>query len=211
MHGLYALIDTSAAPERSHQELCAAALDAGTRHLQLRMKGADEGDVERVLLELLPHVRAAGATLILNDHVALAARHDGVGAHVGQDDLPPEEARRLLGPGRLLGLSTHSVEQVRAASALPVDYVGFGPVFSAATKHLSPGDARPAMEARGIAGLKAALEVATVPVVAIGGIDLSNVAAVVEAGARCAAVLSAINAAPDPRAAASAVQRAFAR
>ncbi len=211
MHGLYGIIDTSASPQRSHADLCRAYLAADVRWLQLRMKGASEEEVERVLLELLPSVRAAGATLILNDHVALAARHAGVGVHGGQDDLDPVEARRILGPDRVLGLSTHSVEDLQAAAALPIDYVGFGPVFTAAGKHRSAGDLRPAMQARGTAGLKAALEVATVPLVAIGGVDENNIDDVVGAGARCVAVIAAVATAADPRTAACALQRAFER
>ena len=175
------------------------------------MKGATAEEVARTVEALLPRVREVGATLLLNDHVDVAARYEGVGAHVGQGDLDAREARARLGPDRVLGLSTHSVEDVRRASSLPVDYLGFGPVFSAAGKHRAGGDLRPVMQARGIAGLKAALRVATVPLVAIGGIDMDNLADVLGAGAPCVAVISAVTAAPDPRAAARALQRAFDR
>lgn len=211
MHGLYGIVDTSASPARTHGELAAAFLAAGVRTLQLRMKGAPEADVRVVVQALLPSIRANGATLILNDHVALAATFEGVGAHIGQDDLDPAAARDLLGPDRILGWSTHSPDDVRRANRLPVDYIGFGPVFTAATKHLRPDDARPALQARGIAGLKAALEVATLPLVAIGGITMDNVAEVVSAGAPCVAVISAVSAAPDPPSAARALQRHFPR
>ncbi len=173
------------------------------------MKGASVDEVKAVVERLLPMIEAAGATLLLNDHVDLAAQFDGVGAHVGQDDLDPREARRRLGEGRLLGWSTHSVEDVVAAASLPVDYIGFGPVFTAAGKHRSSTDAREVLQGRGIAGLKAALEVATVPLVAIGGIAVDNLADVVEAGAECVAVISAVTAAPDAADAARAIQRAF--
>jgi thiamine-phosphate pyrophosphorylase len=211
MQGLYGIIDTSASPDRSHRSLTDALLAAGVSTLQLRMKDASEADVASAIDDVLPVIRKAGATLILNDHVELATRFVGVGAHIGQDDMDPLEARRLLGPDRPLGWSTHSVEDVLRAASLPVDYIGFGPVFSGEGKHRSDGDDRPPMEARGIDGLKAALEVATVPLVAIGGITVDNLADVVEAGAGCVAVISAVAAAPDPKTAARALQRAFDR
>ena len=203
------MIDTSASPDRSHDQLCDALLAASVTILQLRMKGAAEPEVRATAERLLPRIEAAGATLVLNDHVALAASLPGVGAHIGQDDLPPAEARALLGPDRLLGWSTHDPADLAAAAALPVDYVGFGPIFSAATKHLADDDARAPMKARGIKGLKAAVAVCTLPLVAIGGIDLGNLPQVLSTGVRSVAVLSAVSTAPDPVAAARAVQRAF--
>ena len=211
VHGLYGIIDSSASPGLTHAALADAFLGAGVRIVQLRMKGAPTEQVAAAIDAILPRVRAAGATLVLNDHVTLAARYEGVGAHVGQGDLDAAEARALLGPDRLLGLSTHCLADLHRAAALPIDYVGFGPVFTAAGKHRQAGDRRPVMEPRGIAGLKAALDVATVPLVAIGGIDMDNLADVLGAGARCVAVISAVTAAPDPRTAACALQRALDR
>ncbi len=211
MRGLYGMIDTSASPDRTHDQLCDALLAAGVRILQLRMKGASAADLRATAERLLPRIQAAGATLLLNDHVALAASLPGVGAHIGQDDLPPSEARALLGAERLLGWSTHDLDQLATAAALPIDYVGFGPIFSAATKHLADDDARDPMKARGIKGLKAAVAVCTLPLVAIGGIDLGNLEPVLSTGVGSVAVLSAVSTAPDPLAVARSVQRAFER
>ena len=108
----------------------------------------------------------------------------------GQDDLPLTEARKVLGPDRIIGISTHSREQAIAAETAGADYIGFGPVFETTTKDAG----RP----RGLEAIKAIKRSVSIPVVAIGGIDAGNVAAVLDAGADGVAVLSAILKAPDP-------------
>ena len=138
--------------------------------------------------------RRAGALLIVNDrpHVALAAGADGV--HVGQDDMPVAEARKLVGPELLIGLSTHAREEVVALDASQADYIGVGPVHETPTK---PG--RPAV---GIELVRYAAEQVRTPFFAIGGLHAGNLAPVLEAGARRAVVLRAIAAANDPQTAA---------
>ena len=115
---------------------------------------------------------------------------DADGVHVGQDDLPVEQARKLVGPGKLVGLSTHNAEQVMAATSAAPDYIGFGPIFSTSTK----ADHDPLV---GINGLRQARELTTLPIFAIGGITLKTVPDLLAAGADGVAVVSAILAAPD--------------
>jgi thiamine-phosphate pyrophosphorylase len=184
-----------------------ALLAAGVGVLQLR----DKASTGRELYELACDVRRKvgdRARLVVNDRldVALAAGADGV--HLGQDDLDVSAARAILAKldrtrGFLVGLSTHSPDEVRHGVSLGVDYVGFGPVFPTTTK----SDAHPV---RGVARLGEAVAAAgTLPVVAIGGIGLGNVALVARAGAAMAAVISDIQRASDPAARAREVQHAF--
>ncbi len=208
--GLYGMVDLSASPQLTHDDLADVLLAAGAGVLQLRMKSASDAGVEAVAARLLPAVRAAGATLVVNDRLEVASRLSGVGLHLGQGDVDPRQARRCLGPGRLIGWSTHTPEQVAAAPATGVDYIGFGPVFSAAGKHLDPDDPRPPMAAVGLSGLRSAVRLSSLPVVAIGGIGLEQVEAVCATGVDAVAVISAVSAAPDPEEAARAIQRAFA-
>jgi thiamine-phosphate pyrophosphorylase len=154
---------------------------AGIRFLQYRDKEAtDEVVLQRAALlrTIFPE-----SCLILNDRVSLmaAARCDGI--HVGQEDLSPSQARVMLGPEVLIGVSTHGEDQLRAAAHSPADYVAIGPVFATASK-LDPS---PVV---GIEGVRAARALTTKPLVAIGGISRSNCAAVIEAGADSVAVIS---------------------
>ncbi len=175
----------------------------GVDLLQLRDKGADDEAFARTAAALLPLARAHGALLLLNDHAALAATLDADGAHVGERDAPPGLARLLLGPERLLGLSTHDAGEVRAARRRPVDYVGLGPCHATGSKELgrTPGGAD-LVE-------RAAREAGPLPLFAIGGIGPENVGALVRAGARRVAVGAAVLRAPDPAAALRALSRAL--
>jgi thiamine-phosphate diphosphorylase len=128
--------------------------------------------------------------------VDLAVAADADGAHVGQEDLPAESARRLLGPRRLLGVSTHDVFQAETAQLAGADYIGFGPMFATGTKETG-------YTPRGLEALRAVRRAVSLPILAIGGIDLENVGSVVEAGATAPAVISAVVAAPDIGAAAA--------
>lgn len=129
--------------------------------------------------------RQHGALFIVNDRLdlALAVKADGV--HLGQDDLPPHLARPLLRPGMILGISTHSVEEARAAQAAGADYIGFGPVFPTGTKI----GTRPVVGLKGIRNVRKAVRV---PVLAIGGITVERAPEIIKAGAHGAAVISAI-------------------
>jgi thiamine-phosphate pyrophosphorylase len=134
-------------------------------------------------------MRRSNAAFIVNDHPDIAMAVDADGVHLGQDDLPIEEARKLMGGRRIIGISTHSVEQASAAQSAGADYVGFGPVFTTKTKDAGPR--------QGIEGLRQVRKAVTLPVIAIGGINVGNLDEVLRAGADGVAVISAILTAPD--------------
>lgn len=133
----------------------------------------------------------SGVQLIINDRVDVARAVGAHGVHLGQDDMPPEAARRLLGDQAVIGYSTHSVEQAKKAITLPIDYVAIGPIFTTSSKtNPSP--------TLGLEGLRAVREaVGNVQLVAIGGISHSNAREVIEAGADSVAVISALLSSPD--------------
>ena len=190
--GFYLISCETMLRERSFLPFLEKALRAGVRGVQLRAKNAlDEDELLRIGREARRLTREAGAAFIVNDRVDLAMQLDADGAHVGQDDLSPAEARRILGAGKLLGLSTHSREQLLRAQREPVDYIGFGPVFPTMTKE-NPSPVT------GLPNLAWAVRNSRLPVVAIGGITLENVDDVLAAGARNVAVISAVSQAPDP-------------
>ncbi len=163
-------------------------LSAGVDIVQLRMKDAADAEVVRAGRRFAAACAEHGALFILNDRPDLAVQVGADGVHVGQDDVPVAGARRLVGPDRLVGLSTHTPEQV--SEACGVDYIGVGPVHATPTK---PGRA-----AVGLSLVRFAAEHAGVPFFAIGGINADNVATVREAGATRIAVVRAITDAEDP-------------
>jgi thiamine-phosphate pyrophosphorylase len=134
---------------------------------------------------------AAGATLVINDRADIAVLIDAAGAHLGQDDLPPEAARRLLGGDKLIGLSTHNVAQAEAAvSSGVVDYIGIGPIFTTGSK----SNPDPVL---GIEGLREVRRRIDLPIVAIGGITAATMQQVLQAGADAVAMIGEIANAPD--------------
>jgi thiamine-phosphate pyrophosphorylase len=182
---------------RDHAAIAAAAVAGGADMIQLRDKA---GDVRALLPQaraIQAHCRAHGAIFIVNDRLDLALAAGADGVHIGQDDLPAEAARHLLGPGKILGVSTHSREQAEAALAAGADYIGFGPMFATGTKETG-------YTPRGLAGLQEVRAAVRLPILAIGGITLERAADVIIAGATAPAVISAIVAAPDIAAAAAA-------
>lgn len=191
--GLYAIVDPLATG-RDPVALGRAMLDGGARCLQLRLKDASARELLAVACALREPTRAAGALLIVNDRadVARAAGADGV--HVGQDDVPVSVARAILGPGRLVGVSTHDVDQARAAVRDGADYLGVGPIFDTASK-------AGALPARGLDLLHAVRAAVDRPLVAIGGITAETAAAVRGAGADSVAMIGALVGAPDVAAA----------
>jgi thiamine-phosphate pyrophosphorylase len=179
-----------------------AALRGGVDIVQLRVKDAPD-DVILAAAQRTARICAEhGALFILNDRPDLAARAGADGVHVGQDDAAVGDARSVVGAQRLVGLSTHTPEQVDAAGSAGVDYIGVGPVHATPTK---PG--RPAV---GLALVGYAAEHARVPFFAIGGICAANVTSVLEAGARRVAVVRALVEAEDPEAAAARLAAALA-
>ena len=144
-----------------------------------------------------------GGIFIVNDRCDLALAVEADGVHLGQEDLPLEQARRLLGPRRLIGVSTHRPEQVTQATLDGADYLGYGPIFGTASK----ADHEPVV---GIAGLKAVRGLTLLPIFAIGGIKPDAVEAIKAAGADGVAVISAVAGAPDVRDAAALFVRRWA-
>lgn len=178
------LSDEPAARRGELLRLTRRVIDAGATILQYRNK---TGSDEQVLEDARWIRDGAGPdpTLILNDRVHLVDEAGFDGAHVGQEDLAPDEARRMLGPGRVLGISTHNPEQLADADHTPVDYVAIGPVFATGSKE----NPDPVV---GLAGVSAARRLTGRPLVAIGGISAENVRQVMEAGADSVAVISAV-------------------
>jgi thiamine-phosphate pyrophosphorylase len=192
---LYVVLDRTAARGRDLVELLALALAGGSRMIQLREKEWPSGRLLPLAEKLRAACAAAGATFIVNDRVDLALAVGADGVHLGQDDLPARAARPLLRPGMILGISTHSVEQARTAQADGADYVAVGSMFATTSKAdfqlVGPDLMR---KLRG--------EI-RVPLVGIGGITPDNVSEVIQAGADGVAVISAVCAAADPKAAAA--------
>lgn len=167
----------------SHAEQVARLTDAGATLVQLREKVLAPLDFYLEAETALRVARRRGIKIIINDRVdiALALKADGV--HLGQDDLPPEAARRLLGPDAIIGYSTHNLDQARLAARMPIDYVAIGPIFATSTKE------NPDPEV-GLYGLRLTREaVGTIPLVAIGGITFDNSEDVLAAGADAVAII----------------------
>jgi thiamine-phosphate pyrophosphorylase len=181
-----------------------AALDGGADAVQLREKDLLGAELYRLATALRELTARYGATLLVNDRidVALAAAADG--AHLGQQGIPAAVARRLLGPGRLLGVSTHSAAEVTMAATAGADYVVFGPIYFTPSK----ADFGPPL---GLGSLTAVAAQAPVPILAIGGVTADRVAGLRRSGAAGVAVISAISAAADPVAAARQLRRALDR
>jgi thiamine-phosphate pyrophosphorylase len=187
--------------DEQSDEFLAAVLGAGVDMVQLRMKGGPDARIVAVGQRFARAASAHGALFILNDRPDLVEAVDADGVHVGQDDVTVADARATVGSDRLVGLSTHSAEQVDGAAGVPVDYIGVGPVHATPTK---PG--RPAV---GLALVRYAAARATVPFVAIGGITPANARAVREAGAERIAVVRALTDSPDPARAARSLRSVF--
>jgi len=164
VRGLYAIIDTSLVLPSAACEVAAELLESGITILQLRAKGLGSGEFLLIARRLRAMTTEKGVLFIVNDRVdiALVSRADGV--HLGQTDIPVEDARKLLGSDRLIGISTHNLAQAKEADGSGADYVSFGPVFATATKV----KAGPAL---GIAALKEARCLVNKKLVAIGGIN----------------------------------------
>jgi thiamine-phosphate pyrophosphorylase len=188
---------------------CTAALDwtiaeaaaGGAQVFQLREKGLSDRELLGRARQVRRWTRQAGALFILNDRPDLARLSEADGVHLGQDDLPVREARRVLGPDALVGVSTHNLDQVRQAALDGASYIGVGPTFPSGTKDF--------VELSGPDFIRAAAVETTLPAFAIGGINRETIAAAVAAGARRVAVSQAIARADDPRRAAAELLRAL--
>ncbi|HWZ52048.1 MAG TPA: thiamine phosphate synthase [Granulicella sp.] len=184
---LYPIIDAETLRLRgvSLLQMASSLKVAGVRLLQYRDKTGDDRTILKHAEMLVELFEGTGAKLIMNDRADLMmlARWDGV--HLGQEDLSPEDARIVIGDGRLIGVSTHTDEQVRVAEATRADYVAIGPVFATGTK----ANAAPVV---GLEGVRRARALTTKPLVAIGGITRANARSVIEAGADSVAVIGGL-------------------
>jgi thiamine-phosphate pyrophosphorylase len=200
LRGLYAITPEDAGPDLTRRVELAIA--GGARVIQYRDKSRDLVRRRTQAQALCKLCRAAGTRLIINDDPLLAAAVGADGVHLGRDDGDPAQARRLLGPGALIGVSCYDrLELAIAAQAAGADYVAFGSFFPSATK---PDAVRAEPDL-----LRLARAVVGLPLVAIGGITPQNGAALIAAGADLLAVVSGVFSAPDPRAAAAAYARLF--
>ncbi len=170
----------------SHAQQVAHLLAGGARFIQLREKHLSPADFYADAVEAVRLAHAQGAKIIINDRVDIAVAVGADGVHVGQDDLPPPEVRKLLGPHAIVGFSTHSRAQVDVAANLPINYVAYGPVFPTDTKE-NPDPVVGLDELSAIRPL-----IPDMPLIGIGGINEQNVADVLRAGADSAAVISVL-------------------
>jgi thiamine-phosphate pyrophosphorylase len=189
----YVILDRAAAGGRDLEAVLEAVIAGGSRMVQIREKEWSSGRLWPLASQMRARCREAGVTFIVNDRVDLAVALDADGVHLGQTDLPPAAARALLQPGMILGLSTHSLEQARAAQAAGADYIAVGSMF--------PTDTKPDFQLVGPGLIRQVRPEIRVPLVGIGGVTRANVAEVIRAGADGVAVISAVCGAPDPEAA----------
>jgi thiamine-phosphate pyrophosphorylase len=187
---LYAILDASYAPGPA-VEWALQLADAGVELIQLRDKRAAARKIHTQASELVAHLAPKGVRIIINDRPDIAAILGAGGVHVGQDDLPVEEARRICGPLCWVGVSTHNLDQFREASRTSADYIAVGPIFPTAAKE----NPDPVV---GIDFVRVVRRLTSKPIVAIGGITVRSAADVFRAGADSVAVIRDLLAASDP-------------
>ncbi len=185
---LYALTDSRLSRGRPLEEVADKLLSSGIHILQYREKRLPAGKMLEECRMLREMTRKANACFIVNDHIDIAMLAGADGVHIGQDDLPVEEVRRLVGPDIIIGLSTHSTEQARAAAG--ADYIGVGPIFATQTKE-------DVVDPVGFEYLDWVVANIDLPFVAIGGIKEHNIGEVAAHGAKCCALVSELVGAPD--------------
>jgi thiamine-phosphate pyrophosphorylase len=187
---LYAIIDPAFTPEPP-SDFAVKLADAGVELIQLRDKSASARKLYDEASGLVARVSARGVRIIVNDRPEIAAMVGAGGVHVGQEDLPVEEARRICGPSRWVGISTHNMEQFHKAALTSADYIAVGPVFPTAAKE----NPDPVV---GIDFVRVARRLTPKPIVAIGGITVESAADVFRAGADSVAVIRDLLSARDP-------------
>ncbi|MCX6845524.1 MAG: thiamine phosphate synthase [Verrucomicrobia bacterium] len=188
---LYAILDLGYVAEPDRVATALKLIAGGADVLQLRAKGRDIGEIRDVAKEVIPICRATGVPFIINDYPELAAELDADGVHIGQDDGPLATAREIVGSGKIIGRSTHSLTQAREALEEGFDYIGFGPLFPTPTKLGRPGI--------GLADISAMQSDvgAKIPAFCIGGIKRANLPEVIAAGARRVVIVSDLLTADD--------------
>ena len=192
--GLYLILDQQYT-NRDIVSIAIEAAEAGVDVIQYREKILHGKGALSVAKRLREVTEEAGVMFIVNDDPALAIGAGADGAHLGQEDIPVDVARRILGRDKVIGISTHSIEEALEAGRLDVDYIGFGPIFHSVTKRVT--------SPHGLEGVRRIRGSVSMPVIVIGGIDQGNVSAVIRAGADGVAVISAVLSAPDVKKAVS--------
>jgi thiamine-phosphate pyrophosphorylase len=172
------------------------ALSGGCKWVQVRMKDADDAAIEQVVTSLMPHINAAGATLIIDDKVDLVKRLGAHGVHLAQNDMPPAQAREILGPDKIIGCTVNNEQHAQNAVSAPIDYIGIGPWRFTTTKQ----KLAPVLGAEGITSIISYLRNAgvNVPIVAIGGIKVDDICNVMQTGATGIAISGEIATAANP-------------
>lgn len=187
---LYGILDLGYTTPDQLEIMTESMLAGGIDIIQLRAKNRDPEQIAAYARRVLPLCRQAGIPFIINDYPQIVLQVEADGVHLGQSDSSADEARKLLGPDRTIGLSTHSLLQARAAAREPVDYIGFGPLFATGTK--------PDYYPIGLDDIGAVHRQVDLPIFCIGGIKLANLPQVLAAGARRAVIVSGILQAEDP-------------
>ena len=202
---LYAILDLGYVAEPDRVATTLKLIAGGADVLQLRAKGREIGEIRDVAKEIFPICRATGVPFIINDYPELAAELDADGVHIGQDDGPLAAAREIIGSGKIIGRSTHSLAQARAALDEGFDYIGFGPLFPTPTKLGRPGI--------GLADISVMQRDvgSKIPAFCIGGIKRANLPEVIAAGARRVVIVSDLLAADDVESATREVREIIAR
>ena len=188
--GIYLVTDRDALKGKEITSVVSKSLDAGADIVQFRDKTATDEEFLEAAKKIRSLAKDKGALFIINDRVDMALALDSDGIHLGQDDMPVEAARKILGKKKIIGLSTHSVSQIDGALKKDVDYISVGPVYSTPTK--------PDYAPVGLDLIRTASRKLKIPFVAIGGIDESNIKEVTAAGAKRIAVVRAVLSSNDP-------------
>lgn len=186
---LYAILDLGYVNPSGVATVGSALIAGGVDLIQLRAKDLAVAEITKLGTELHGITGAAGVPLIINDHAAVARDIGADGVHIGQDDMSIAEARAIVGPGCVVGKSTHSLDQAIRAFYEGADYIGFGPLFATPTK--------PAYSPIGLQNIATVHDAVRIPIFCIGGIKLDNLPKVIEAGARRVVIVSGLLQAPD--------------
>ncbi|OGI11039.1 MAG: thiamine-phosphate diphosphorylase [Candidatus Margulisbacteria bacterium GWF2_35_9] len=197
--GFYAILTN---PVIGYEPLAKVLVEEAVPFIQLRIKNDNRENTLRIAKRISAICFGTQTKFIINDDPLLVVESGADGVHLGQDDMPYEQARMILGPNRIIGLSTHNPDQVREANELKPDYIGIGPVYETPTKQI----ADPVL---GLSGLKEMLALTNLPSIAIGGIDFSNIEDVMIAGAKNVCAVRLINESKEPHKVLSQLKQLF--
>ena len=192
---LYVIADKKLCGERDIQQVVFQAIEGGAQMVQYRDKQSDDDKFLEIALRLRDTCKRKNVPFIVNDRVMIALKMGADGVHVGDEDLPITEARDILGSGKIIGRSTRSVDQAKAAQEEGADYVGLGPICHTDSKVIK--------EPIGLGPIRSASKALRIPFFAIGGINLDNLDRLIDAGGRRIAVISAVISSEDARASAA--------